>query len=323
MNTSLKTPFTAAPTPAELKARARIQASADHRRGLWLGLLGVAIFALTLPMTRLAVGTPEAPQMSGVFIALGRAVVAGLLSAVFLLATKAPLPRRDQWRPLALVAGGVVFGFPLCTSIAMRHVEAVHASVIVGVLPLATAAVGAWLHRQRPSAGFWFCAATGTALVVAFAILKSGTARLAISPADALLLLAMACAAVGYGYGAQLSQQMRAEHVICWALVLSLPLNVPLALMEWPQSAIKSGAWWAFGYVAVFSMWLGFFAWYRGLALGGTVRVSQVQLVQPFLSMLFAVPLLGETLDAITIGFGLAVIVTVFAGKKMPVHQAA
>jgi drug/metabolite transporter (DMT)-like permease len=297
--------------------------NADHRRGLWLGLLGVAIFALTLPMTRLAVGTPDAPQMSGVFIALGRAVVAGLLSAMFLLATKAPLPRRDQWRPLALVAGGVVFGFPLCTSIAMRHVEAVHASVIVGVLPLATAAVGAWLHRQRPSGGFWLCAATGTALVVAFAILKSGTARLAINPADALLLLAMACAAVGYGYGAQLSQQMRAEHVICWALVLSLPLNVPLALMEWPQIAIKTGAWWAFGYVAVFSMWLGFFAWYRGLALGGTVRVSQVQLVQPFLSMLFAVPLLGETLDGITIGFGLAVIVTVFAGKKMPVHQVS
>ena len=295
-------------------------ASAGHRRGLWLGLLGVAIFALTLPMTRLAVGTPEAPQMSGVFIALGRAVVAGLLSAMFLLLTQAPLPRRTQWRPLAMVAAGVVFGFPLCTSIAMRQVEAVHASVIVGVLPLATAAVGAWLHRQRPSAGFWVCAALGTALVVAFAVLRSGATQLSIAPADVLLLLAMACAAVGYGYGALLSQTMRAEHVICWALVLSLPLNVPLALMEWPQAAIKTEAWWAFGYVAVFSMWLGFFAWYRGLALGGTVRVSQVQLVQPFLSMLFAVPLLGESLDAITIGFGLAVIATVFAGKKMPVR---
>ena len=311
-----------APTGADLTAHAKAQASA-HRRGLWLGLLGVAIFALTLPMTRLAVGAPEAPQMSGVFIALGRAVVAGVLSAIFLLATKAPLPHRSQWKPLALVALGVVFGFPLCTSIAMRHVEAVHASVIVGVLPLATAAVGAWLHRQRPSAGFWVCAATGTALVVAFALIRSGTTRLAIQPADALLLLAMACAAVGYGYGAKLSQTMRAEHVICWALVLSLPLNMPLALMEYPQSAIKPEAWWAFGYVAVFSMWLGFFAWYRGLALGGTVRVSQVQLVQPFLSMLFAVPLLGETLDALTLGFGLAVIAVVFVGKKMPVHRGA
>ena len=311
-----------APTLAELAARAKAQAGA-HRRGLWLGLLGVAIFALTLPMTRLAVGTPEAPQMSGVFIALGRAVVAGALSAIFLLATKAPLPHRSQWKSLALVALGVVFGFPLCTSIAMRHVEAVHASVIVGVLPLATAAVGAWLHRQRPSAGFWVCAATGTALVVAFALIRSGTTGLAIQPADALLLLAMACAAVGYGYGAKLSQTMRAEHVICWALVLSLPLNMPFSLMEYPQFAIKTEAWWAFGYVAVFSMWLGFFAWYRGLALGGTVRVSQVQLVQPFLSMLFAVPLLGETLDALTLGFGLAVIAVVFVGKKMPVGLAS
>ena len=295
---------------------------ADHRRGLWLGLLGVIIFALTLPMTRLAVGTPDAPLMSGVFIALGRAVVAGALSAVFLLATRAPMPSKSQWKPLALVAAGVVFGFPLCTSIAMRHVEAVHASVIVGVLPLATAAVGAWLHSQRPSLGFWVCAATGTALVVAFAIIKSGSAGFTISPADALLLLAMACAAVGYGYGAKLSQTMRAEHVICWALVLSLPLTVPLAALQWPQTAIKPVAWWAFAYVAVFSMWLGFFAWYRGLALGGTVRVSQVQLVQPFLSMLFAVPLLGETLDSLTVGFGLAVIAVVFIGKKMPVSAS-
>ena len=293
--------------------------NAQNRRGLWLGLLGVAIFALTLPFTRLAVGTPDAPQMSGPFIALGRAVVAAGLSIVFLLANRAPWPRREDIKPLALVALGVVFGFPLCTSIAMRHVEAVHASVIVGVLPLATAAVGAWLHRQRPSFGFWVCAALGTALVVAFAVLRSGSGGLNISPFDALLLLAMALAAVGYGYGAQLSQKMRAEYVICWALVLSLPITLPLALAQWPQTAIKPVAWWAFAYVAVFSMWLGFFAWYKGLALGGTVRVSQVQLVQPFLSMLFAVPLLDETLDALTVGFGLAVIAVVFVGKKMPV----
>ncbi|ABE46127.1 DMT family transporter [Polaromonas sp. JS666] len=298
---------------------------AHINKGLWLGLLGIVIFSITLPMTRLAVGTPDAPQMSGVFIALGRAVVAAGLSAVFLLATRAPFPRREDWWPLAITAGGVVFGFPLFTSIAMRHVEAVHASVIVGVLPLATAAVGALLHRQRPSAGFWLCAALGSALVVAFAMLRSGSGAsgLSINMADLLLLAAMLCAAVGYGYGARLSQHMQAEHVICWALVLALPLTLPLAVASWPAGPIKASAWWGFAYVAVFSMWLGFFAWYRGLALGGTVRVSQVQLVQPFLSMLFAVPLLGERLDAVTVGFGLAVIATVFVGKKMPVHQAA
>ncbi|MDP1684040.1 DMT family transporter [Hydrogenophaga sp.] len=292
-------------------------------KGLLLGLLGVTIFALTLPMTRLAVGTVDAPQMSGVFVALGRAVVAALLSIAFLIATRAPWPRREDLLPLAITAGGVVFGFPLFTSVAMRHVEAVHASVIVGVLPLATAAVGALLHRQRPSAGFWICAALGSALVVGFAVLRSGSAGLTIHPADALLLAAMLCAAVGYGYGARLSQRMRAEHVICWALVMALPLTLPLAAFTRPQAALPASAWWGFAYTAVFSMWLGFFAWYRGLALGGTVRVSQVQLVQPFLGMLFAVPLLGEKLDAVTLGFAAAVIATVFIGKKMPVHATA
>lgn len=289
-------------------------------KGLLLGLLGVVIFALTLPMTRLAVGTVEAPQMSGVFIALGRAVVAAALSAAFLWATRAPRPRREDLLPLAITAGGVVFGFPLFTSVAMRYVEAVHASVIVGVLPLATAAVAALLHRQRPSTGFWLCAVLGSALVVGFAVLRSGSAGLTLHPADMLLLAAMLCAAVGYAYGARLSQRMRAEHVICWALLIALPITLPLAMVTRPTTALNASAWWGFAYTAVFSMWLGFFAWYRGLALGGTVRVSQIQLVQPFLGMLMAVPLLGERLDAVTLGFAVAVIATVFMGKKMPVH---
>jgi len=296
--------------------------NAAERKGLWLGFIGIAIFALTLPMTRMAVGTPDAPLMSGVFVALGRAVVAAALSAVFLVATRAPLPRRRDWQPLAITSAGVVFGFPLFTSVAMRHVEAVHASVIVGVLPLATALVGALLHRQRPSAGFWLCAALGSALVVAFALLHAG-GGLRLHLADVLLLAAMACAAVGYGYGARLSERMRAEHVICWALVIALPLTLPFAILTRPAAALPASAWGAFAYVAVFSMWIGFFAWYRGLALGGTVRVSQVQLVQPFLSMLCAVPLLGERLDLLTVGFGLAVIATVFAGKRMPVRSTA
>ena len=291
-------------------------------KGLWLGLVGIVIFSVTLPMTRLAVGTPDAPQMPGLFIAMGRAVVAAGLSAALLLLTRASLPARPDWLPLMITAGGIVFGFPLFTSIAMRHVEAMHASVIVGVLPLATAAVGALLHRQRPSMGFWLCAGLGSVLVVVFAVLRSGTSDIGISYADLLLLAAMLCAAIGYCYGGRLARHMRAEHVICWALIISLPLTLPLSIYSWPLQAIKPSAWWGFAYVAVFSMWLGFFAWYRGLALGGTVRVSQVQLMQPFLSMLFAIPLLGEKLDAVTVGFGLAVIATVFIGKKMPVGTA-
>lgn len=300
---------------------AAAEPSAQESRGLLLGLLGVAIFALTLPMTRLAVGTPEAPLMSGLFIAMGRAAVAGLLSAALLLAQRAPLPARADWWPLAVTALGVVFGFPLLTSVAMRHVGAVHAAVIIGLLPLATAAVGALLHRQRPSTAFWACALLGSALVVVFALLRSGQDGLALHPADLLLMAAVACAAVGYGYGARLSQRMRADAVICWALVLSLPVTLPLGALSWPRTTLPAAAWVGFAYVAVFSMWLGFFAWYRGLALGGTVRVSQVQLAQPFMSMLFAVPLLGETLDAVSVGFGLAVLATVAIGRRMPVAR--
>jgi drug/metabolite transporter (DMT)-like permease len=294
----------------------------NERRGLWLGFAGVAIFALTLPMTRLAVGTPDAPLMSGAFIALGRAAVATVLSVVFLLMTRAPWPRRQDWFPLLVTSAGVVFGFPLFTSVAMRYVEAVHASVIVGVLPLATALVGALLHRQRPSLGFWVCAALGTLLVVAFAVMRSGQG-LSLHFADLLLLAAMACAAVGYAYGGRLAQTMRAEHVICWALVIAWPVTLPMALWTQPQAPVPASAWAGFAYVAVFSMWIGFFAWYRGLALGGTVRVSQVQLVQPFLSMMFAMPLLGERLDAVTLAFGVAVIATVFVGRRMPVGKSA
>jgi drug/metabolite transporter (DMT)-like permease len=294
----------------------------DERRGLWLGFVGVAIFALTLPMTRLAVGTPQAPLMSGVFVAMGRAAVAGVLSVIFLALTRAPRPQRGQWPLLAVSAAGVVFGFPLFTSVAMRYVEAVHASVILGVLPLATAIAGAMLHRQRPSAGFWGCAAIGALLVVGYAVLHAGQG-LRPQGADLLLFAAMASAAVGYACGGRLAQAMRAEHVICWSLVATLPLTIPLALWARPTAAVPASAWAGFAYVALFSQWIGFFAWYRGLALGGTVRVSQVQLVQPFLSMVFAVPLLGERLDLLTVGFGLAVIATVFVGKKMPVRAAA
>lgn len=289
-------------------------------KGWWFGLLGVAVFALTLPFTRMAVGSVEVPQMSGIFVAMGRASVAAFLSLALLGLTRAPLPQRAQWFPIGMTALGVVFGFPLLTSVAMRHVESVHASVMLGILPLATAAIGAMLNKQRPSIGFWFWALLGAALVVLYALLHSGQTRWAIGWADTMLLLATVCAAFGYGYGARLATSMRAEHVICWALVFALPLTLPLALWSWPTGAISASAWLGFAYVSVFSMWLGFFAWYRGLALGGTVRVSQVQLLQPFISMLASLPLLGESLDALTLGFALAVMASVFVGKRMPVN---
>jgi drug/metabolite transporter (DMT)-like permease len=291
----------------------------DETRGLWLGLLGVVMFAVTLPMTKLATGPASAPQLSPVFVTFGRAAVAGVLSVLYLLLTNGPKPMGRQWRALAVTACCVVVGFPLFLALALRHVEAVHASVVIGILPLATAVVASLWLRQRPSIGFWLCAVAGAALVGAFVLLRSGGASSSAQWADLLLLLAVLSAAIGYVGGGRLTAQLGAERVICWVLVISLPLTLPMMLLNWPQAPVLPSAWMGFTYVALISMWIGFFAWYRGLALGGTVRVSQVQLVQPFLSMLFSVPLLGESLDAITVGFSIAVIATVFIGKKMPV----
>ena len=304
----------------------------NESRGLLLGLLGVVIFAATGPMTKLAVGSLDAPQLSPWFVTFGRAAVAGVLSAVYLLAqawlgrsrAALPLPTGAEWRLLGLTALGVVIGFPLFLALALRFVPSTHGAVVTGLLPLATAAVAALWFRQRPSRAFWGCALLGTGLVLAFMVLRSAdsTGHFSVHGADVLLLLAMLSAAIGYVSGARLTPSLGAERVICWALVISLPITLAMTWANWPSRSPAIASWWAFGYLAVFSMWLGFFAWYRGLALGGAVRVSQTQLVQPFLSLLIASPLLGETLDGVTLGFGLAVIATVFVSKQLAVHAS-
>jgi drug/metabolite transporter (DMT)-like permease len=293
----------------------------NETRGLCLGLLGVVIFAMTLPMTRLAVGSQQDPQLPPLFVTVGRAALAGALSLVYLWLTAAPALARRHWPALAVCAAGTVVGFPLFLALALRQVDAMHAAVVTGVLPLGTAVAAALYFRQRPSSGFWCCALLGCGLVLGFAASQSG-GRLQV--ADGLLLLSVASAAMGYVAGAKLSGEVPAEQVICWVLVGSLPLTAPLMALFWPDLSlhpVRLSAWAGFAYVTVFSMWLGFFAWYRGLALGGTVRVSQVQLAQPFLALLFAVPVLGERLEVSTVVFSLAVIATVFVGKKMPVHS--
>ena len=284
-------------------------------RGWLLGLAGVTCFAMTAPMTRLAVGPAADPQLPPLFVTAGRAALAAVLSGFYLLALRAPRPRAEHRRGLVVCALGTVVGFPLFLALALRQVDAMHAAVVTGALPLATALAAAVALRQRPSAGFWLCAGLGAALVLGFAAWQ-GHGTLAL--ADLLLLASMASAAVGYVAGARLAAEMPAERVICWVLVGSLPLTLPAMLATWPAQPVRAAAWGGFAYVTVFSMWLGFFAWYRGLALGGTVRVSQVQLVQPFLAMLFAVPVLGERLDAATVVFALAVVATVFAGRLLP-----
>ena len=291
-----------------------------QNQGLWLGLLGVVIFALTLPMTRLATGTADAPQLSPWFVTWGRAAVAGVLSAAYLLAVRAPWPLAEQRRPLYLSLAGNVIGYPLLLGWALRHVTASHAAVITALLPLTTAAAAAWLLHQRARLGFWLFALLGSALVVVYSLLRAhggaDTGSGGLVWADGLLAVGVMAASLGYVAGTQVTPALGAERVISWVCVMTLPLALPMTWLTWPEHSIRLESWLALGYVGVFSMWAGFFAWFRGLAMGGALRVSQLQLFQPFISMAAAVPLLDESIDGLTLGFGLAVVATVFAGRK-------
>lgn len=308
--------MTADTTPAHARM-------SDATLGLWLGLIGVVVFALTLPMTRLATGTVDAPQFSPWFVTWARAALAGGLSALFLLATRSRLPTPAERGPLLLSLAGNVIGYPLLLGWALRHVSSGHAAVITALLPLATAAVAAWLLHQRARIGFWLFAALGSVLVGVYSLLRAWQTGATIGHgtglvwADALLVGAVIAASLGYVGGAKVTPTLGAERVISWVCVLALPLTVPGALITWPEQPVAHTSWWALVYVGVFSMWAGFFAWFRGLALGGALRVSQLQLLQPFISIAAAVPLLGESLDAMTLGFALAVVATVFMGRRM------
>lgn len=286
--------------------------------GLWLGVLGVALFALTLPMTRLATGTVDAPQLSPWFVTFGRAALAGFLSVAVLLAMRAPWPTTAQRRPLLFAVLGNVIGFPLLLALALRQVTSGHAAVITALLPLATAAMAAWVLHHRARLGFWVCAVLGSGLVMVYSLLRAYQTGhgFGLEWADLLLLVAVLVAAMGYVYGAQVTPALGAEKVICWVCVMALPITLPVAVLTWPTQPVAWSAWGALLYVGVFSMWAGFFAWFRALALGGALRVSQTQLLQPFLSILAAVPLLGEPLEVMTVGFALAVVATVFVGKR-------
>ena len=260
-------PALSMPTPGPAAAgTVAAEQARRSRRGLWLGLLGMLIFAGTIPMTRLACGSNEAPQLPPVFVAIGRAGVAGLLSVAWLLAMRAPWPRRQHWPMLLLSALGNVLGWPLLLGLAVRRVDAMHASVITGLMPLSTAAVGALVLHQRPSRGFWAFALLGAALVVVFAA-WSGAGRPQLG--DLLLLGAVVASSIGYISGAKVSsgpQGLTAEQTISWVLVLALPVTLPMLVTQWPTLPVRPAAWAGFGYVAVFSMWMGFFAWYRGMA---------------------------------------------------------
>ncbi|MHC2997890.1 DMT family transporter [Microbacterium sp. HJ5] len=274
------------------------------RAGLSWGLVGVLAFSFTVPFTTVALG-----GLSPLFIGAGRAVVAAALAACALALTRQALPTGRQWARLAIVAGGVVAGFPLLTSFALTTSSATHGAVVIALLPAATAVMAVLRAKERPARSFWVFASLGAVAAVVFAALHSGGLG-GLHWSDLLLFGAVLAAAIGYAEGGMLSRELGSWQTVSWALVLAAPLMVALtavSIAEAPPAA-SPVEWLAFGYLAVVSMFLGFFAWYRGLAIGPMARVSQIQLVQPVLTISWAALLLGEPLTWSTVLGGAAVI---------------
>lgn len=283
--------------------------------GLFYGFLGVFSFSLTLPATRVAV-----TGLDPMFVGLGRGVVAGTVAAFVLWLTRQPLPRNKQWIGLAIVAAGVVLGFPLLSAWAMQQLPAAHGAVVLGLLPLATAVAGALRSGDRPSRLFWVASLVGSATVVAFAIL-SGAGHLQYE--DLVLLGAVIAAALGYAEGGKLAQQLGGWQVICWALVIAAPFEAIPTLMAAANQPLSAApeAWLGFAYLCLVSQLIGFFAWYHGLAIGGVARVSQMQLLQPFLTIVFSAILLRESITPATVIAAGLVIASVAIGRKSKINS--
>ncbi|MEI2298626.1 DMT family transporter [Ensifer sp. MJa1] len=274
------------------------------------GFLGVLIFSGSLPATRVAV-----MDFDPVFLTVARAAIAGLLGLSLLLIFRQPRPTGAHLISLAIVAFGVVLGFPLLTALALKHVTSAHLIVFVGLLPLATAIFGVLRAGERPRPAFWLFSSLGSAAVVGFALLQGFAAN---PVGDLLMLAAIIVCGLGYAEGASLSRKLGGWQVISWALVLSLPFMLALAFLTMPVSfsSVDPAAWTGLAYVSVFSMLIGFVFWYRGLALGGVAGVGQLQLLQPFFGLALAATLLGEQVSWSMLAATGAIVLCVAGAKK-------
>lgn len=282
----------------------------DQSKGWWLGFGGVAIFALTLPFTRIAV-----QELNLLFVPLGRTVAAAALALPLLLITRQPVPTFSDLRLLSFVIAGVIFGFPIMSSIAMQTVPAAHGGVVLGALPLATAVMATIFAGERPSPKFWAWSVAGSAAVITFALWDGGGQ---IMLGDCWLAGAVVTAAMGYAAGGQLSKKLGGWQVIAWALVFALPLTLPLAWYFGQAITLHESAitWVAFGYLSLFSQFIGFVFWNKGLSLGGIAKVGQVQLLQTFMTIVASAFILSEVITLRTIGFALVVAACVWFARK-------
>lgn len=278
--------------------------------GWWSGLIGVVIFSGSLPATRMAV-----TGFDPAFLTLARASIAGLLAFALLIVFQEKRPARRDLMPLAIVSLGVVVGFPLLTALALKHITSAHSIIFIGLLPLATAIFAVLRGGERLRLAFWLFSCLGSSLVAAFALSRDSELSLR---GDLLMLSAIAVCGLGYAEGAALSRRLGGWQVISWALVLSLPLMLPLALLTMPThwGDIAGAAWGGLLYVSLFSMLIGFIFWYRGLALGGIAAVGQLQLLQPFFGLTLAATLLGEPVSVAMLAVTLGVVACVAGAKR-------
>ncbi|TPM34843.1 DMT family transporter [Mesorhizobium sp. B2-3-5] len=283
----------------------------DKAASGWVsGFIGVLIFSGSLPATRVAV-----MDFDPIFLTSARAAIAGLLGLALLLLFREKRPERGDLLSLAIIALGVVVGFPLLTALALKHVTSAHSIIFVGLLPLATATFGVLRGGDRPRPAFWLFSCLGSALVAGFALMQGVTA----SPVgDSLMLAAIIVCGLGYAEGAALSRRLGGWQVICWALTLSLPIMLVLTFATLPPSfaGVGPNAWIGLAYVSLFSMLIGFVFWYRGLAQGGIAAVGQLQLLQPFFGLALAATLLHEKVSPLMIVVTLGVVACVFGAKK-------
>lgn len=284
--------------------------------GLLLGFIGMAIFGGTLPATRIAVSAIDPLALTAL-----RTAIAGLCSLALLLALRRPLPPRRLWAPLAIAMLCVSILFPFLMALGVRTVDASHGGVVLGILPIATALVAVLITHERPRPLFWIASIAGASLVIAFALRQGGGA---LSAGDLLLFAAVAVSAVGYAFSGRLTADMPGWEVISWILVMALPVSLPAAALTMPAdlSHIALKPWLAVLYVAVFSQWVGFFAWNAGMAIGGIARVSQVQLLQPFVTFALAATFNDETITPQILLFAAAVVATVAISTRTRGQQA-
>ena len=276
-----------------------------------LALAGAVIFGLTLPFTRIAVA-----ELPPVFVGLGRAVVAAGLAAFMLSVTRSPRPIRRDVLKLVLAGFGIVIGFPVFSAIAMQSAPASHGGIVLGILPLATAAAAIVFAGETPSLKFWLWAIAGSAAVVVFAVLNAGATE--VYTADLWLLAAIVAAAIGYAISGDMTKRLGGWQVISWCLIVMLPIIIIPVMFTLPDVnwGASAWAWGSFAYVTVFSQFLGFFFWNNGLALAGVARAGQTQLLQIFVTLAGSWALLGEPVTAITLGFALLVAFCVWMGRK-------